>query len=197
MLIRGRHPSTPVKPLTFQVLTLPTYGLLRWHPAQVHGQDPDMVTCLAAQPARLPGGGVPTGRTITASWCSADNWRSFRRSPREADPTRSTPRSYAPRHAQRGVSRGSADWSTRKGRSTTTDATKHVGRQRGGGEPTRHKQRLVNQDYSMISSICASNTGEIVNPSACAVFRLITAWSLVGCSTGRSAGLAPLMILST
>src|SRR5215472_5663928 len=44
----------------------------------------------------------------------------------------------------------------------------------------------------MISSICASNAGEIVNPSACAVFRLITAWSLVGCSTGRSAGLAPL-----
>ena len=53
------------------------------------------------------------------------------------------------------------------------------------------------RDYSMISSICASNTGEIVNPSACAVFRFITAWSLVGCSTGRSAGLAPLMILST
>ena len=53
------------------------------------------------------------------------------------------------------------------------------------------------RDYSMISSICESNTGEIVNPSACAVFRFITAWSLVGCSTGRSAGLAPLMILST
>jgi len=51
--------------------------------------------------------------------------------------------------------------------------------------------------YSMISSICASNAGEIVNPSARAVFRFITAWSLVGCSTGRSAGLAPLMILST
>src|SRR5262249_26159304 len=55
----------------------------------------------------------------------------------------------------------------------------------------------LGRDYSMISSICASNAGEIVNPSACAVFRLITAWSLVGCSTGRSAGLAPLMILST
>ena len=31
------------------------------------------------------------------------------------------------------------------------------------------------RDYSMISSICASNAGEIVNLSACAVFRLITA----------------------
>jgi hypothetical protein len=31
------------------------------------------------------------------------------------------------------------------------------------------------RDYSMISSICASKAGEMVNPSACAVFRLITA----------------------
>ena len=31
------------------------------------------------------------------------------------------------------------------------------------------------RDYSMMSSICASNAGEIVNPSARAVFRLITA----------------------
>src|SRR5216684_4004377 len=69
----------------------------------------------------------------------------------------------------------------------------------GGDErPSRSATHLIPyRDYSMISSICESNTGEIVNPSACAVFRFITAWSLVGCSTGRSAGLAPLMILST
>ncbi len=69
----------------------------------------------------------------------------------------------------------------------------------GGDErPRRSATHLIPyRDYSMISSICESNTGEIVNPSACAVFRFITAWSLVGCSTGRSAGLAPLMILST
>jgi len=37
----------------------------------------------------------------------------------------------------------------------------------------------------------------IVNPRALAVLRLITSSNLVGCSTGRSAGLAPLRILST
>ena len=37
----------------------------------------------------------------------------------------------------------------------------------------------------------------IVSPSAFAVLRLITSSNLVGCSTGRSAGLAPLRIRST
>src|SRR5437016_960990 len=37
----------------------------------------------------------------------------------------------------------------------------------------------------------------IVNPSALAVLRLTTSSNLVGCSTGRSAGLAPFKILST
>ena len=37
----------------------------------------------------------------------------------------------------------------------------------------------------------------IVSPSAFAVFRLITSSNFVGCSTGRSAGFAPLRILST
>ncbi len=36
-----------------------------------------------------------------------------------------------------------------------------------------------------------------VAPSAFAVFKLITSSNLVGCSTGRSAGFAPLKILST
>jgi len=37
----------------------------------------------------------------------------------------------------------------------------------------------------------------IVRPICLAVFRLITSSNFVGCSTGRSAGLAPLRILST
>src|SRR5580765_2701311 len=37
----------------------------------------------------------------------------------------------------------------------------------------------------------------IVRPSALAVLRLITSSNFVGCSTGRSTGLAPLRILST
>ena len=39
--------------------------------------------------------------------------------------------------------------------------------------------------------------GGMVRPSAWAVLRLITSSNFVGCSTGRSAGLAPLRILST
>ena len=37
----------------------------------------------------------------------------------------------------------------------------------------------------------------MVRPSALAVLRLMTSSNFVGCSTGRSAGLAPLRILST
>ena len=43
----------------------------------------------------------------------------------------------------------------------------------------------------------ASTFGGIVRPICFAVFRLITSSNFVGCSTGRSAGLAPLRILST
>src|SRR5262249_34363460 len=42
-----------------------------------------------------------------------------------------------------------------------------------------------------------SNDGETVMPRALAVLRLITKSMRVGCSTGRSAGLAPLRIRST
>ena len=43
----------------------------------------------------------------------------------------------------------------------------------------------------------ARTFGRIVRPICFAVFRLITNSNLVGCSTGRSAGLAPFRILST
>ena len=43
----------------------------------------------------------------------------------------------------------------------------------------------------------ASTSGGIVRPICFAVLRLITNSNFVGCSTGRSAGLAPLRILST
>src|SRR6516225_3211274 len=51
--------------------------------------------------------------------------------------------------------------------------------------------------HSMISSARARIDGGIVSPSALAVFRLMTSSNLVGCWTGRSAGLAPFRILST
>ena len=39
--------------------------------------------------------------------------------------------------------------------------------------------------------------GGIVRPRALAALRLMTRWNVVGCSMGRSAGLAPCRILST
>jgi hypothetical protein len=50
--------------------------------------------------------------------------------------------------------------------------------------------------YLMSSSARASTEGGIVRPRTFAVFRLTINSNLVGCSTGRSPGLAPLRILS-
>jgi hypothetical protein len=51
--------------------------------------------------------------------------------------------------------------------------------------------------YSITVSARSRNDSGIVRPRALAVFRLTTSSNLVGCSTGRSAGLPPLRILST
>jgi len=51
--------------------------------------------------------------------------------------------------------------------------------------------------HSMIWSARTRMDCGIVRPSALAVFTLMTSSNFVGCSTGRSAGLAPLRILST
>src|SRR5215469_2273004 len=52
-------------------------------------------------------------------------------------------------------------------------------------------------DHWITSSARVSSDGGIVRPRALAVLRLITSSNFVGCSTGRSAGLAPFSILST
>src|SRR5258705_9514558 len=49
-------------------------------------------------------------------------------------------------------------------------------------------------DYSITSSAVASSEGGMVRPSAFAVLRLTISSNLVGCSTGRSPGLAPFRI---
>src|SRR5262245_38341515 len=49
--------------------------------------------------------------------------------------------------------------------------------------------------HSITSSARASSLSGIWRPSALAVLRLITNSNLVGCSTGNSAGFAPLRIL--
>ena len=51
--------------------------------------------------------------------------------------------------------------------------------------------------YWMTSSARRSSDGGIARPRAFAVLRLMTSSNFVGCSIGKSAGLAPLRILST
>src|SRR5437667_8239642 len=50
---------------------------------------------------------------------------------------------------------------------------------------------LNSKNHLITRSAIASTLGGIVNPIALAAFRLITSSNFVGCSTGRSAGLAP------
>src|SRR5262249_40898695 len=53
------------------------------------------------------------------------------------------------------------------------------------------------QVYWITSFAWKRSNGGIVRPRALAVFRLMTNSNFMGCSTGRSSGLAPLRILST
>src|SRR5207248_234247 len=51
--------------------------------------------------------------------------------------------------------------------------------------------------HSITSSAISRKSRVIVRPNALAAFRLITSSNFVGCWTGKSAGFAPLRILST
>src|SRR5262245_15006941 len=55
----------------------------------------------------------------------------------------------------------------------------------------------MQRTHSITSSARATSDGGTVRLSALAVLRLMTSSNFVGCSTGRSAGLAPFRILST
>ena len=64
-------------------------------------------------------------------------------------------------------------------------------------EPPESTLSAIRLPHSITSSTRDRNDSGIVSPSALAVLRLTTSWNLVGCWTGRSAGLAPFRILST
>src|SRR5262249_3294464 len=68
-----------------------------------------------------------------------------------------------------------------------------------GDQPSHrdHQEQTPVHHYSITWSARASSEGGIVRPRALAVLRLITSSRIVGCSIGRSAGSAPLRILST
>jgi hypothetical protein len=74
-------------------------------------------------------------------------------------------------------------------------AVAHV---RGSYVPTADTRSAAKQHpYSTTLSARASSAGGTSRPRALAALTLITSSNLVGCSTGRSPGLAPLRILST
>src|SRR5579872_460535 len=67
----------------------------------------------------------------------------------------------------------------------------------GGFGPSADSCTAANYAYSITSSAMASIVGGTVRPNAPAVLTLITNSNLVGCMIGKSAGRAPLRILST
>jgi hypothetical protein len=91
------------------------------------------------------------------------------------------------------------------------------GTRRGGTSGSGHERRLARYsitsmraldltevihrsgmlDHSITWSARCKRDGGIVRPRALAVLRLMTSSNLVGCSTGKVAGFAPLRILST
>src|SRR6266536_915057 len=70
------------------------------------------------------------------------------------------------------------------------------GKWHGGRRRTEQRDELP-PPHSITSFARSRTEVGIVTPSARAVLRLTIIWNLVACSTGRSEGLAPLIILST
>jgi hypothetical protein len=75
------------------------------------------------------------------------------------------------------------------------------GRTRDAGRPRQSFNHVICSHapaprHSITSPARARIDGGIVRPSVLAVLRLMTSWYLEACSTGSSAGLAPLRILS-
>jgi hypothetical protein len=89
----------------------------------------------------------------------------------------------------------------RKGMAENTDPMNFArGLGVGGARDSEHCHRSGQEGtpvHSITWSARASNDGGIVSPSAFAVLRLMTNSNVVGCSTGRLAGLMPLRIRST
>src|SRR6185503_18086245 len=98
----------------------------------------------------------------------------------------------------------------RTGSNIRTIAAPHVHVIQTRSPPSSSPQSLVLEDegferraeagarrHSITWSARCSSVGGIVSLSAFAVLRLMTSSNVVGCSTGRSAGFAPLSILST
>src|SRR5262249_42281534 len=96
---------------------------------------------------------------------------------------------------------------SRVGRSESTIEIAYLGNFRRllcGCERAKHKEHSAKRGskgflihHRMTRSALARRLGGIASPICLAAFRLTTNSNFVGCSTGRSAGLAPFRILST
>src|SRR4026207_1700051 len=73
------------------------------------------------------------------------------------------------------------------------------GKRKERGAKRQHDSYCLtfNCPHLITRSALASTFGGIARPICLAVFKLITSSNLFGCSTGRSAGLAPFRVLST
>jgi hypothetical protein len=84
---------------------------------------------------------------------------------------------------------------------TDTTASAPNGALSGGARARRPTSTLgwaaLRDSYSISWSVRSNTDWGILSPRALAVLRLITSSNLVGCWTGRSAGLAPLRMRST
>ena len=165
----------------------------------------------AADPGSSPGSsGRPPYRSIWSAWSAITSSsvrkttftvRDPRHSGRQPGPT-SVPaagRRGAP-SAVRSCGPAKGPWLT-LWLATETPASDAVERDPGYDDQSPASMGLstvgVFIAYSITWSARCRSDGGIVRPRALAILRLITSSNVAGCSMGRSAGLAPLRILST
>src|SRR5215471_2190636 len=96
---------------------------------------------------------------------------------------------YDPAHRPRRVGLRRCDARDRRQRGSAGRQMQKLSAGKFHVEPPSH--------HSITSSARANKIGETSKPKALAVLRLTTNSNMVPCSTGRSAGFAPLRILST
>ena len=97
----------------------------------------------------------------------------------------------------KGDIRGVRAWAPGNDTDMENTGRRSVGIGGRSGKADQQSSHEPASDHSMTSSARARINGGIVRPSARAVLRLTTSSSLLACSTGRSAGLAPFRIRST
>src|SRR5207253_4089595 len=86
------------------------------------------------------------------------------------------------------------DWKAKRQEQSAKEAKR---KEQSAKRTSLAELRLLTSDFCHLITLSARSrtSGGIVRPICFAVLRLITSSNFVGCSTGRSAGLAPFRIL--